>query len=381
MAEHSIKSSDFFFIAKTFQGLEEVLATELDALGAQEIQILKRAVAFRGDKLLMYRANMFLRSAIRILQSVRNFEATNEQQLYDQIYRIPWEKYMDKDQLFAIDTIIGSHFFNNSHFVALKSKDAIVDRFRNKYRARPSIDLQNPDVRIHINIQGKYVRVYLDSSGSSLHLRGYRKAMTKAPLNEVLAAGMILMAGWDGKTPFLDPMCGSATMPIEAAMIASDTAPGLSRKSFGFFNWRDYDDTCWQQVVDEALEREKELDIPIFASDISPTSLKIAEQNLLSAGFDKAVKLDKVAFQKREVPAEKGFLIVNPPYDQRLLHNDIEGFYKEIGDQLKQAYKGWEAWIISSNMGAMKKIGLKASKKIQLFNGSLSCKFQGYELY
>lgn len=381
MPTNSTKPSDFFFIAKTFQGLEEVLADELSRLGAKEIKVLKRAVAFRGDRLLMYQANMFLRSAIRILRSVQNFEAVNEGELYEQIYQIPWEKYLHKNQHFAIDAVTGSHFFKNSHFVALKSKDALVDRFRRRTGTRPSVNLDKPDIRIHINIQGKYVRVYLDSSGNSLHLRGYRKAMNKAPLNEVLAAGLILLSGWEGDTPFLDPMCGSGTLPIEAALIASDTAPGLFRKSFGFFSWPDFSEDSWQQVMDEALDREKELTVPILASDISPLSVSIAEQNIKSAGFDKKIQPQEISFQKRELPPEAGHLIVNPPYDQRLLHKDIEGFYKEIGDQLKQQYKGWNAWIISSNMAAMKKIGLKPSRKIQLFNGSLECKYQGYELY
>ncbi|MCI4668117.1 MAG: THUMP domain-containing protein [Bacteroidia bacterium] len=381
MSRNSTNTNPFFFIAKTFQGLEEVLAHEIQGIGGSNIRILKRAVSFEGDKSTMYKANMFLRTAVRVLRSIKDFEAFNERQLYEQVYQIPWENFMEIGQTFTVDAVTGSHLFKNSHFVALKTKDALVDRFRKREGKRPSVDLQKPDLRIHINIQGNMARLYLDSSGNSLHLRGYRKAMTKAPLSEILAAGMILLSGWDGKTPFFDPMCGSGTLPIEASLIASNTAPGLFRKSFGFFSWIDFEEKLWQKIVDQALEQETELTTPIYASDISPLSIKISTENMKSAGFEDDIKLEKISFQKAPLPCDSGFLIMNPPYDQRLFHQNIQGFYKEIGDHLKQTYKGWTAWIISSNMEAMKRVGLKPSKRVQLFNGPLQCKYQGYELY
>jgi len=370
-----------FFIAKTFQGLEQVLADELKLLGAHQIQLLKRAVSFEGDPVLMYRSNMFLRSAIRILVGVRNFRAATEEDLYQQMKRIPWEDYLQADQFFAIDAVTGSHLFKNSHYVALKTKDALVDRFRQKRGRRPSVDLKRPDVRIHVNIRGDEVSTYLDSSGDSLHLRGYRKVNTKAPINEVLAAGMILLSGWKGEEAFFDPMCGSGTLPIEAGLMASQTAPGLLRKGFGFQQWSDFDPKAWERVIEEARELKTEARAPIFAADISPVSIKAANENIRAAGLESHIQPLKQSFLKAEAPADSGYLLMNPPYDERLVHADIKGFYKEIGDCFKPKYKGWKAWLISSNMEAMKHVGLKPMKRIQLFNGPLPCKFQGYEMY
>lgn len=329
----------------------------------------------------MYRANMFLRTAVRILKAIKSFEATNEDQLYRQMMNIPWEKIMGIHQTFAIDAVVGSHFFRHSKYVALKTKDALADRFRNKKGKRPSVDPKDPDIRIHVNIQGKLVRVYLDSSGDSLHLRGYKKALTEAPLSEILAAGMIKLSGWDMKTPFMDPMCGSGTLSIEASLMATDTAPGLFRTAFGFQFWNNYDDKMWKRVKEEAMDRQKPLEIPIHASDVSPKAVRIAKRNLEGADLLDQVEISVIKYQSVEVPETPGWMLINPPYGERLAQHEINDFYKTIGDRMKQDFKGWQAWIISSNFEAMKKIGLKPLKRINLFNGPLACKFQGYDLY
>ncbi|MEM6380361.1 MAG: class I SAM-dependent RNA methyltransferase, partial [Bacteroidota bacterium] len=365
----------------TFTGLEDTLAAEVNALGGKHIYISNRAVIFEGSKKQLYRANLELRTAIRVLQVMEEFKATNEQQLYDRIKAVNWPHYFDLSQTFAVTSVVGSHHFKHSQYVALKTKDAIVDRFREEFGKRPNVNLLTPHMRININIQGKNCTLSLDSSGESLHKRGYRIQTVKAPINEVLAAGMVLLSGWKGERPLLDPMCGSATIPIEAAMVARNIPPNLNREDFGFKNWKNYDETTWKEVLASAKEQIKTSEVPIFAQDKNLRAIKISDENIYEAGLQDAIQLEKKDFLRSEPPAENGVIIMNPPYDERLSNVDIEQFYKKIGDHLKQNYQGYEAWMISSNLPALKAFGLRSSKKITLYNGPLECKYQKYELY
>lgn len=369
------------YVVKTFQGLEQMLALELERLGAEDINILKRAVSFKGDKRMMYMANMHLRTAIRILKPLAEFTAKDEDDLYQGMSQIPWEKYMQVDQTLAVDAVVGSHLFKHSQYVALKTKDAVVDRFRRSHQKRPSVNLENPHLRIHVNLQGREVKVLLDSSNESLHKRGYRKLNHPAPISEVLAAGMIMLAGWNGEQTFFDPMCGSGTIAIEAALIASQTAPGMMRSQFGFHSWPDYDRSLWKKVKAEARHQQKDIDVEIFASDRSTDSLDIARRHVEEADMEGRIQFRQRDFLKSGPPAESGLMMMNPPYGERLMKEGVSDFYKVVGDQMKQQYKGWKAWIISADLESIKKIGLRASKKYSLFNGPLPCKYQGYELY
>ncbi len=358
-----------------------MLAEELRTIGAQEVRELKRAVGFEGDKRLMYRTNYELRSALRVLLYIKSFEAFREQDLYDGIRSIDWSKYMGVHDTLAVDAVASGEIFRHSKYVALLTKDAIVDQFREFDGQRPSVNTVAPNLRISINVHGSKVIVLLDSSGDSLHRRNYRRDTVEAPLNEVLAAGMILHAGWDASGPFVDPMCGSGTLPIEAALIAKRIPPQFKRESFGFFRWPDFDKKLWQQVKKEADSQVRDLEFDILAYDIDARARNSTAVNLISCGLERAVKVDKVAFEKLAAPYPNGTLMMNPPYDERLKLEDTHAFYQNIGDSLKKNWPGWSAWVISSNRDALKHIGLKASRKMTLFNGALECSFQKFELY
>lgn len=368
-------------MARTLFGLEQVLAEELRALGAEEIEVLNRAVQFTGDIALMYEANYCLRSALSIICPLVTFKATNEDVLYVKIREINWKQFLDEGGTLAIDSSVHSSYFKHSKYVALRAKDAIVDQFREKTGVRPSVDLEDPDLRLNLHIADDKVTLSLDSSGDSLHRRGYRKGTNIAPLNEVLAAGMVLLSGWNGKSHFVDPMCGSGTIVIEAALYALNIPPGSIRDKFGFMNWKTFNDKLWNQVKEKALSRIKTSEYEFIASDISGKSLNIAKENIEAAGLSGKIKLIKKPFQKLNPPRGKGIIIMNPPYGERMKKREIDDFYKSIGDQLKSNYPGYEAWILSANRQAMKHIGLRTSKKIPLYNGPLECRFQKYELY
>lgn len=368
-------------IAKTFFGLEGVLAEELKALGASNIQLLKRAVHFEGDKALMYRANLELRTALRILLPIRSFRARNPEELYRQVLRVNWSKYLNIDQTFAIDAVTNSEFFRHSKFAALKTKDAIADQFRKRSGRRPDVNPHYPDVRINLHIFNQQCTLSLDSSGDSLHKRGYRTDSTTAPINEALAAGMILLSGWRGETDFLDPMCGSGTLLIEAAMIAGNIAPQFQRKAFGFLRWKNFDRKIWTEVKAQEKQRRRPIACQILGADKDFKAVSAAGHNSYAVQLEAHIKVQRSTFAKLPPPEAPGMLITNPPYDERLQSADIGALYKSIGDRLKQAYPGWVAWMISSNMPALKKVGLKAAKKYILFNGPLECKFQKYDLY
>ncbi len=383
IAPHSSLITPFVasFIVKTFAGLEPILAEELRGLGATDVQELKRAVGFEGDKRLLYRANYELRTALRILMPIYSFVAYNEQDLYEGIREIDWSEYMSVNDTLAVDAVANGEVFRHSKYVALLTKDAIVDQFRDHDGRRPNVNTIAPSLRVNINIHGTKVIVLLDSSGESLHRRNYRRDTVEAPLNEVLAAGMILFSGWNASGHFVDPMCGSGTLPIEAAMIAKHIPPQFKRESFGFFKWLDFDKKLWETVKKEADDKIKALDFEILAFDIDSRSRNSTAVNLMSAALEHEVKVDKIAFEKLLPPHPTGTLMMNPPYDERLQLEDTNAFYQSIGDRLKKEWPGWSAWIISSNRDALKHIGLKASRKKTLFNGALECSFQQFELY
>lgn len=369
------------FLAKTFQGLEGVLAQELTALGASAVRPVKRAVHFDGDQVLLYQANLWLRTALRILVPIHQYEASDEAALYRGMQAIAWADYLRTDQTLAVDTVVNSRTFTHSHFVALKTKDAVVDQFRQRSGRRPSVDTQAPDLRIHVHINDHTVRVLLDSSGESLHRRGYRLAGRKAPLNEVLAAGLLKLAGWVPEQPLLDPMCGSGSIPIEAALVAANVAPGLLRQRFGFQQWRDYDRDLWQALRQDARSQRQRLVAPISGRDRSPAALNAAQANARRARVESFINLTPGDFLTDPAPEQAGVLLMNPPYGERLGEADQRDFYRAIGDQFKQTYPGHQAWLISANLQALKALGLKPSHKHTLYNGPLLCKFHGYELY
>jgi putative N6-adenine-specific DNA methylase len=375
------KDQKFTITAKTHQGLEDVLIEELKNLGAEDIIKHTRAVSYKGDLELLYKSNLLLRTALRILVPIHTFRATNETWLYRGVQDVNWSDYLSENGTIALDSSVNSPIFKNSQYVFLKAKDAIVDQFRNKTGIRPSVDLDDPTVRVNVYIQDSEVILSLDSSGSSLHRRGYRLDVNEAPLNEALAAGLILLSGWNGKSNFLDPMCGSGTLLIEAAMIAYNIAPNMKRKKFGFMNWKDYDKILWEKIYEDALKNIKEFDYKIAGSDISPESVRIARNNVRGAGFADKIDIARKDFIKLDPPAGKTTIVMNPPYGERMVPEDINVLYKSIGDTLKQKYAGSEAWILSSATEAFKFIGLKPSKKLNFHAGPLQLKFNQYKMY
>ena len=370
----------FEMIAKTFQGLEEVLAAELTALGANDIQIGRRMVSFSGDKEMMYKANFCLRTAIRILKPIKHFTAQDADEVYEQIKAIHWEDYLSVDNSFAIDAVVFSEEFRHSKFVSYRIKDAIVDYFREKTRKRPNVRINKPDVLLNIHIAENNCTLSLDSSGESLHRRGYRQEAVEAPLNEVLAAGMILMTGWHGECDLIDPMCGSGTIPIEAALIARNIAPGVFRKEFAFEKWPDFDRDLFDEIYNDDSQ-EREFTHKIYGYDNNPKANTIAMHNIKAAGVSKDVVLKLQPFQQFEQPKEKSIIITNPPYGERISSNDLLGLYEMIGERLKHAFTGNTAWILSYRDECFDKIGLKATKRIPLLNGALDCEFRQYEIF
>ena len=339
------------YTAKTVAGLEEILKSELDALGAQDTQILKRAVIFQGDKEMLYRANYSCRTALRILKPVLNFSLVKQDDLYSNIFDFAWENWLNSDQTLAVDAVNSTSVFTNTQYISLKTKDAIVDRFRDKTGTRPSVSLDNPDLRINVHIYKETCTVSLDSSGMSLHKRGYRKNQGIAPLSEVLAAGLVILSGWDKNSLFYDPMCGSGTILIEAAMAAKAIPSGYFRDEFGFMKWVDYDAELWSSVKEKADSLIIRNPVPLFGSDISSRVIENARENLSFANLLEDISLKTASFEEADPPGPVGTIICNPPYDERLQLDDIIGFYKTIGDVLKKKYKRYTAWFISSDCG------------------------------
>ena len=370
----------FEMIAKTFQGLEGVLAQELTSLGANDIQIGRRMVSFTGDKAMLYRANFCLRTAIRILKPIKHFTAQDADEVYEAVKAIRWEDYLGSDKSFAVDAVVFSEDFRHSKFVSYRVKDAIADYFREKTGKRPSVRLNNPDVLLNIHIAQTDCTLSLDSSGESLHRRGYRQEAVEAPLNEVLAAGMILLTGWHGECDLIDPMCGSGTIPIEAALIARNIAPGVFRKGYAFEQWNDFDAALFESIYNDDSQ-EREFTHKIYGYDNSPKANEIATHNVKAAGVTKDVVLKLQPFQQFEQPEEKSIIITNPPYGERISADDLLGLYGMIGERLKHAFSGNTAWILSYRDECFDQIGLKASQRIPLYNGALECEFREYEIF
>ena len=371
---------DFELIAKTFQGLEEVLAKELTALGANNVEIGRRMVSFTGDKEMMYRANFSLRTALRILKPIKHFKAQSAEEVYDAVKAIEWEQYLTNEKTFAVDAVVFSDEFRHSKFVAYKVKDAIADYFREKTGDRPNVRLNNPDLSLNIHVAQDKCTLSLDSSGESLHRRGYRQETMEAPLNEVLAAGMILMTGWQGECDFIDPMCGSGTLPIEAALIARNIAPGVFRKEYAFEKWNDFDQDLFDHVYnDDSAEREFEH--KIYGYDNNRQAIEVATRNVRAAGLTKEIELKLQDFADFQTPEEKAIIVSNPPYGERISADDLLGLYAMIGNRLKNVFKEGDAWILSYREECFDKIGLKPSVKIPVFNGALACEFRKYQLF
>lgn len=369
------------YVAKTFQGLEDVLYDELKKLGAENLEKERRAVSFEGDLALMYRANIWLRTASRVLKVIGTFEASDADTIYNEIKKIDWEKYMLINQTFAISSTVYSDNFRNSQFVAYRTKDAIADFFNEKYGKRPSVRVTNPDIYINMHISNNICTVSLDSSGVSLHKRGYRNVQTKAPINEALAAGMILLSGWDGNSHFVDFMCGSGTILIEAALIALNIPPGIYHKHFAFENWHDFDSELFEAIFNDD-SREREFKHKIYGFDLSKKAVEIAQSNIKTAGVGRYIELKAANVSDFEAPEQGNFVIIsNPPYGERLLDDNIIRLYNTIGQVLKHRCQGTSAWIISSSIDLLKSIGLKPSLRIELLNGNLECEYWKFDIF
>jgi len=376
-----INSSNFQLVAKTLVGLEEILAGEIARAGGANIKALNRAVSFEGDLECIYRANYSCRTALRVLKVIGIYRAGNEHELYQRILGVDWSQYINSEQTLAVDAYVNNSRITNSHYASLKVKDAIVDQFRRNTGNRPSIDLENPDLRVNIHLTGDQCTISIDSSGESLHKRGYRQWQGEAPISETLAAGMIMLTGWNGETRFHDPMCGSGTLLIEAAMIARNIPPGFYRPSFGFMKWRDFDRQLWEKIKSEYDREIKTESPPITGADSNQRTLSIADRNLTEARLEKFVTLSKLALEESTPEESGGIIVTNPPYGERMEQDDLNGFYKMIGDMLKKNYTGWDAWLITSDYEALKSVGLRTSRKIKLYNGPLECRFVKYEMY
>jgi putative N6-adenine-specific DNA methylase len=375
------KNNNFRMIAKTLYGFEELLEKELRTLGASKTEIGVRNVSFEGDNGFMYKANLNLRTAIKIIKPIYEFRVRNEEDLYKKVYSLALEHYLNEDQSFAIDTTLATDLFSHSLYVSQKAKDAIVDKFRAKTGRRPSVDLKNPDIKFNLHIQRNHCTLSLDSSGSSLHHRGYRTATNIAPINEVLAAGILLLSGWDGRGHFLDPMCGSGTFLIEAAMIACNVPANINRKGFAFEKWKDFDRELYDKIVEVSLHKVKEFHYTITGFDKAPSAVRKAIDNAENANLSEYITVEQTSFFESKKQTEGPLhMVFNPPYGERL-NIDMEEFYSSIGDTLKQSYPGTQAWMISSNMDALKHVGLRTSRKIKLFNSQLESRLVCYDMY
>ena len=375
-------NNTFTMVAKTVFGLEEILADELKAIGAGNINPMNRSVEFTGDMAILYKANLHLRCAGRILKPILSFKASHKSKYYKEIQKLNWSDYIGLRQTFAIDAIVFNSCFDNSLYAAQLAKDAIVDQFRKDTGKRPSIDKEDPDIRINLYMNNNEVTLSLDSSNIPLHKRGYRSSGGKAPINEILAAGIIYLTGWDCQSAFFDGMCGSGTFVIEAALKARNIAPGLIRKQFGFMKWKDYNRSLFKKISANALENIKEsLPVKIIGSDMNKAILKEAKSNARRAGVENDITFDTKKFEDQTPPEQPGILVINPPYGERMPLDEISQFYKMIGDCLKQKYSGYEAFILTGNMKAAKSIGLRTSRRIQLYNGPIECRLLKFDIY
>lgn len=373
-------SEQFEMVAKTFQGLEGVLSDELKALGATDVLQGNRMVSFKGDNEILYKANFCCRTALRILKPFYKFRSSDADDLYEQIKSYDWEQLMTPDKTFQIDSTVYSDNFRHSRFVTYRVKDAIADYFMEKYQKRPSIRLTAPDLKFDVHISNDEVTISLDSSGDPLYKRGWRVAQTDAPINEVLAAGIIKLSGWDGNSNFVDPMCGSGTFLIEAALIAANINPGVYRKDYAFQRWADYDSELFESIYNDDSQ-EREFKFKIYGVDIAPKAVAIAKANVKSAGMGKLIEVENKAIQDWDTAPEKGVLITNPPYGERISADDMDALYAAIGERLKNVFRGYHAWIIGYKPEYFDKIGLKPSVKFPVLNGALECEFREYVIF
>ncbi len=374
-------NNNFRMVAKTLFGFEEILAKELRNLGAGNVVEGVRNVSFDGDVGFMYKANLCLRTAIKIIKPIHSFSVRNENELYRKIFAFDWREYLSVDRTFSIDTTVNSENFTHSLYVSQKVKDAIVDKFRDTDGKRPDVDVKHPDLRINIHIQKEHCNVSLDSSGRSLHQRGYRTATNIAPINEVLAAGLLLLSGWDGQCDFLDPMCGSGTLLTEAAMIACNIPVNINRKEFAFEKWDDFDQELFEKILESSLKKTREFHHKIVGYDKAPSAVRKAIDNIENANLTEYITVERKNFFDTEKFTDNHLhMVFNPPYGERL-SLDMENFYGSIGDTLKQKYPGTDAWFITSNLEAIKYVGLKTSRKIKVFNSHLESRLVKYVMY
>ena len=373
---------NFELIAKTSFGFEDILSDELAQLGAKHIRKATRAVLFEGDQRMMYRANLWCRTALRILKPIGSFPCGSEQELYDGIRTIEWNKYLEADETLAVDSVVTKSKLTHSLYVSQKAKDGIVDQFRNRAGQRPNVELSRPKLRIHIHLNQDVASVSLDSSGESLHKRGYRQQQGDAPLNEALAAGMILLSGWDKKSPFLDLRCGSGTLLIEAGLMARNIAPGIFRREFGFERWNDFDQDVWDEIIAEAKAGQSEkLNFRISGVERSFQVIEFAKENIRFAGLEKDIDLYAMPFEDFHPEIVPSMIVTNPPYGGRITDDDLFLLYKNLGDTFKKRYPGCTAWVLTANKEASHKIGLHPTRKIPLFNGAIECRFLRYVMY
>ena len=372
---------NFKMLAKTFYGFEDILEKELLKLGAQNLKKGNRFVSFEGDKGFMYKANLCLRTALKILKPIHSVRIQNEESLYKVFYNFPWGNYMDVNSKFVIDSVVNGQIFTHSQYASQKAKDGIVDQFRDRFSKRPTVDLNRPDLRINLHINNDYCTISLDTSGASLHQRGYRTVTNIAPLNEVLAAGLIQLSGWQANTDFLDPMCGSGTFLIEAAMFALKIPANINRKTFAFEKWKDWDPELFEIIKESQLKKVINPKIQISGSDKAPSAIEKAKQNIENANLSDFIKIQKKDFfQLDKLTKGPLHLLMNPPYGERL-EGDINALYQGIGDGFKQSFPNTHAWLISSNMEAIKYIGLRPSRKIKVFNGKLESRLLYFPIY
>lgn len=369
-------------VAKTLYGLEEVLKKEIIDLGGEQVEVGNRVVTFKGDTELMYKSNLWLRTAISILIPIKSFRFSDEKDLYRKFSKINFSEFMGVDDTFAAKGAVNSPLFNHSNYPMLVLKDAIADHFTDKYDRRPDVDLAKPKILFDVHIDDHACTVSLNSSGAPLYHRGYRKKTGDAPLNEVVAAGLIYLSGWDQKSNFVDVTCGSGTLPIEAALMANGIPPNIARKSFGFQNWRNYDQQIWKSIIDEApAQPKRDLDFKIIGSDTDGDVILMARNNIKALPLGRTIAFEIKDFRDQEAPEGKGVLICNPPYGERLVLEEIGEMYQDLGNFFKRKMQGYDCWVMSSNFDALKRIELKPSKKIQVYNGSLSCDFRKFEIF
>ena len=373
---------NFKMVAKTLFGFEDILANELTQLGAIQVEKGVRNVSFVGDKGFMYKANLGLRTAIKILKPIHSFKVIKEEDLYKNVKNMKWENYLKSTGSLAVDATVHNSVFTHSQYTALKTKDAIVDRFRDIDGTRPDVDLRFPDLKINVHIDRQRCTISLDTSGESLHKRGYKTATNIAPINEVLAAGLIMMSGWDGQTDFMDPMCGSGTMLAEAAMIACNIPPNLMRKEFAFERWNDWDVELLEKIEESLLKKTRDFHHKIVGYDKSPSAVEKAKENIKNAHLDEFIHIQHEDFFKTQKGGdEKLHMVFNPPYGERLENLNVEEFYGNIGTTLKHGYPNTNAWLITSNLEALKSVGLRPSRKIKVFNAKLEARLVKYEMY